>query len=99
MFDLSYNGQKRVESNPTKQAHDLLDNLLNLHTADSPIDVDVGQVRPRDGGNALALLVSLSAESDMSTLQSVEDTLAGELVTLGVEPDVKTAKEQIQINN
>jgi hypothetical protein len=97
MFDLSYNGQKTAESNPTKQAHDLLDALLTLHGADSPIDVDVGQVRPR--GDALTLLVSLSAESDMDTLQSVENTLAGELVTLGVEPDVETATDQIQITN
>jgi hypothetical protein len=97
MFNLSYNGQKTVESDTSKQAHDLLDALLTLHGADSPIAVDVGQVRPR--GDALTLLVSLSADSDMDTLQSVEDTLAGELVTLGVEPDVETAKEHIQITN
>jgi hypothetical protein len=97
MFNLSYNGQKRVESNPGKQAHDLLDALLNLHGADSPIDVDVGQVRPR--GDALALLVSLSASAEMATLESVEADLATTLVDLGLEPTEAQAKQSIQITN
>jgi hypothetical protein len=97
MFDLSYSGDVQTESNHDQEAHDLLDALLATHNGDSPISVDVGQVRPGDEYHRV--IVSLSAESDMSTLQSVEDALAGELVTLGVEPDVQTAKEQIQITN
>jgi hypothetical protein len=97
MFNLSYNGQKRVESNPRKQTHDLLDALLDLHAADSPIDVDVGQVRPR--GDALVIIVSLSATADMSTLESVESDLATALTELGIEPTEAEAKQSIQITN
>jgi hypothetical protein len=97
MFDLSYNGQKTVESDTSKHAHDLLDALLTLQNADSPIDLDVGQVRPR--GDALALLVSLSATADMATLESVESDLATALVELGVEATEAEAKDEIQISN
>jgi hypothetical protein len=97
MFNLSYSGDVQTESNHDQKAHDLLDALLATHNSDSPISVDVGQVRPGDDFHRV--IVSLSAESDMSTLQSVETTLADELVALGVEPDGETAKEQIQINN
>jgi hypothetical protein len=97
MFNLSYNGQKRVESNSRKQAHDLLDALLDVHNADSVVDVDVGQVRPR--GDALAVIVSLSATADMSALESVEADLATALVDLGIEPTEAEAKDNIQITN
>jgi hypothetical protein len=98
VFKLSYNGHKTVESDTHTQAHELLDNLLTLHDANSPIDVDVGQVRPE--GDALRIIISLSAPApEVSTLQTVKDDLATALVDLGVEPDTGAAKEQIQINN
>jgi hypothetical protein len=96
-FSLSYSGQKTVASNPTQQAHDLLDALLTLHDADSPIVVETGQVRPQ--GSDLLLVVSLSANADMATLESVEASVAQSLVDLGVEPDTETAIESIQINS
>jgi hypothetical protein len=96
-FSLSYSGQKTVASNPTQQAHDLLDALLTLHNADSPIVVETGQIRPQESN--LLLVVSLSASADMMTLESMQDSLAESLVELDVEPDIKTAIESIQINS
>jgi hypothetical protein len=96
-FSLSYNGEKEVASNPTQQAHDLLDALLTLHNADNLIVVDTGQVRPQDSN--LLLMVSLSASADMSTLESMESSLAQSLVELSVEPDIETATDAIQINS
>jgi|APHM01.1.fsa_nt_gi hypothetical protein len=96
-FSLSYSGQKTVASNPTQQAHDLLDALLTLHNADSPIVVETGQIRPQESN--LLLVVSLSASADMMTLESMQDSLAQSLVELDVEPDIKTAIESIQINS
>jgi hypothetical protein len=96
-FNLSYSGQKTVTSNPPRQAHDLLDALLTLHNADSPIVVETGQIRPQESN--LLLVVSLSASADMMTLESVQASLAQSLVELDVEPDIKTAIESIQINS
>jgi hypothetical protein len=95
-FTLSYSGQKTVASNPTQQAHELLDALLTLHNADSPIVVETGQIRPQESN--LLLVVSLSASTDMATLESVQDSLAQSLVDLGVEADIKTATDNIQIS-
>jgi hypothetical protein len=95
-FSLSYSGQKTVASNPTQQAHDLLDALLTLHNADNPIVVETGQVRPQESN--MLLVVSLSASADMATLESVETSLAHSLVDLGVEPDIETATDSIQIS-
>jgi hypothetical protein len=95
-FSLSYSGQKAVASNPTQQAHDLLDALLTLHNADNPIVVKTGQIRPQ--GSDLLLVISLSASADMATLESVQDSLAHSLVDLGVEPDIATATDNIQVS-
>jgi hypothetical protein len=95
-FSLSYSGQKEVASNPTQQAHDLLDALLTLHNADNPVVVETGQIRPQ--GSDLLLVISLSASADMATLESVQDSLAQSLVDLGVEPDIATATDNIQIS-
>jgi hypothetical protein len=94
-FTLSYNGEKTVASNQIKQAHDLLDALLTLHNADSPVVVEAGQVRPQESN--LLLVVSLSASADMATLESVQDSLAQSLVNLGVEPDIETATDSIRV--
>jgi hypothetical protein len=96
-FSLSYSGQKTGAPNPTQQAHDLLDALLTLHNADSPIVVETGQIRPQESN--LLLVVSLSASADMATLESMQDSLAESLVELDVEPDIKTAIESIHINS
>jgi hypothetical protein len=96
-FKLTYGGQRRIETNPNTQMHDLLDALLASHNADSPVQVDVGQVRPR--GDALVVIVSLSATADYSTLQTVRDELATALVDLGLEPDATSATDEIQITN
>jgi hypothetical protein len=95
-FSLSYSGQKTVASNQKEQAHDLVDALLTLHNADSPIVVETGQMRPQESN--LLLVVSLSASTDMATLKSVEDSLAQSLVELNVEPDIETATDNIQIS-
>jgi hypothetical protein len=95
-FRLSYSGQKTVVSNQTQQAHDLLDALLTLHNTDSSIVVETGQIRPQESN--LLLVVSLSASADMATLESVQDSLAQSLVNLGVEPDIETATDSIQIS-
>jgi hypothetical protein len=96
-FSLSYNGQKLVESNVNQQAHELLDALLTLHESDSAITVDIGQARPQ--GSNLLLLVSLSSHADMTTLDDAEQSLAQSLIDLGIEPDIETATESIQIRN
>jgi phage gp46-like protein len=96
-FTLSYSGQKKVASNANRQAHELLDALLSVHKADNTITVDVGQVRPQQSN--LLLVVSLSASADMTTLETMETSLAQSLVNLGVEPDTETAVKSIQINS
>jgi hypothetical protein len=96
MFTLSYSGQRTVVENKSQTAHKLLDDLLTLHNTDSVVNVGVGQIRPQNGD--LLLVVSLSAEADISTLKSTRTELAEGLVTLSVEPDVETAKTNIQIS-
>jgi hypothetical protein len=98
-FKLSYSGQKRVESQQRQQAHDLLDALLTLQESESAISVDTGQIRPQPRQDSLLLIVSISAEADYNTLQSVQGDLAQSLVNLGVEPDVETAQTEIRITN
>jgi hypothetical protein len=96
MVLLSYSGQRTVTQDQTQIAHNLLDKLLSLHAADSPVTVDTGQIRPQ--ADSLLLVVSLSAKADMNTLQAVQDELATELVGLNIEPDVEAAKANIQIS-
>jgi hypothetical protein len=96
-FKLSYSGEKTVVSNPKEQSHQLLDSLLTLDEAATPVSVNVGQVRPQ--GSGLTLIVSLSATADMTTIKDEQDVLAKSLVDLGFEPDVEEATQNIQITN
>jgi hypothetical protein len=96
MLTLTYSGQRTVTQDQTQTAHNLLDKLLTLSHADTPVTVDTGQIRPQ--GDSLLLVVSLSAEADIATLQAVRDELSNDLVDLDVEPDAKTAKQNIQIS-
>jgi hypothetical protein len=96
MFNLTYTGQRNVTQDQTQTAHNLLDKLLTLSNADTPVTVDTGQIRPQ--GSDLLLVVSLSASADMASLESVQDSLAQSLVHLGVEPDIATATDNIQIS-
>jgi|APHM01.1.fsa_nt_gi hypothetical protein len=96
MLTLTYSGQTTVTQNQTQTAHNLLDKLLTLSNADTPITVDTGQIRPQ--GDSLLIVVSLSAQADIATLQTVQDELAQELVHLDIEPDTATAVENIQIS-
>jgi hypothetical protein len=96
MLRLTYSGNRIITQNRTQTAHDLLNKLLELSAADTPITVDSGQIRPQ--GDSLLISVSLSAEADLSVLQSVQDELADELIALGVEPDTETAKSNIRVS-
>jgi hypothetical protein len=98
-FNLSYSGQKRVTQNQDQQARDLLDALLSLQRSDSVVNVNTGQIRPQPEQGSLLLIVSLSAEADYPTLQSVQSELAQSLVNLGIESDVATAEGDITITN
>jgi hypothetical protein len=81
----------------TKQtAKNLLDKLLTLSNDGSPVNVDTGQVRPRN--DSVILIVSLSAEADIRALETIRDELAADLVDLNVEPDVETAIQNIRIS-
>jgi hypothetical protein len=95
MFSLSYNGQMAVESNPEAAAHELLDALFTIRTGTGPVRVQTGQVRPQPTG--ALFIVSLTAEADIGTLESVQTDLANELVNLGFETDLKTATDQIRV--
>jgi hypothetical protein len=97
MLTLTYSGQRTVTQNQAQTAHNLLDKLLTLSNADTPVTVDTGHIRPE--GDSLLIVVSLSAQADISTLQSVQDELAQELVHLNIEPDTATAVESIRISS
>ena len=94
-MNLSYSGQIEVAQNITQQSKDLLEALLEADSADSPLSVDSGQVRPR--GDTAVLIVSLSAQGDISTLQTAQDALASDVVALGLEESVEDAKDAISI--
>jgi len=94
-MNLSYSGQIKVEQNIKQQSKALLDELLEADSADSPLSVDSGQVRPR--GDKAVLIVSLSAQGDINTIQSAQDTLANDVVELGLEESVEDAKDAISI--
>jgi hypothetical protein len=96
MFTLSYSGRRTVTQDQAQTAHNLLDKLLTLADADSPVSVDTGQIRPQ--GDSLLIVVSLSAEADITSLQAVRDDLSNELTDLDIEPDVKTAKQNVIIS-
>jgi len=95
-MNLSYSGQLEVEQNIKQQSKALLDELLEADSEKSPLSVDSGQVRPR--GDKAVLIVSLSAQGDISTIQTVQDTLANDVVELGLEESVEDAKDAISIN-
>jgi len=95
-MNLSYSGQIEVEQNVKQQSKALLEQLLEADSADSPLSVDSGQVRPR--GDTAVLIVSLSAEGDISTIQEAQDTLANDVVALGLEESVEDAIDAITIN-
>jgi len=95
-MNLSYSGQIEVEQNIKQQSKALLDALLEADSADSPLSVDSGQVRPR--GDTAVLIVSLSAQGDISTIQSAQDKLANDVVALGLEESVEEAKDAITIS-
>jgi len=94
-MNLSYSGQIEVEQNVKQQSKALLEKLLEADSADSPLSVDSGQVRPR--GDTAVLIVSLSAQGDISTLQTAQDALADDVVALGLEESVEDAKDAISI--
>jgi hypothetical protein len=96
MLTLTYSGQRAVTQDQTQTAHNLLDKLLTLSHADTPVTVDTGQIRPQ--GDSLLIVVSLSAQADIATLQTVQDELAQELVHLDIEPDTVTAVDSIRIS-
>jgi hypothetical protein len=96
MFKLTYSGQRTVTQNQAQTAHELLDKLLTLSDADTPVAVDTGQIRPQDDN--LLIVVSLSAQADITTLQAVRDELSNDLVDLNLEPDGETAKQNVQIS-
>jgi len=95
-MNLSYSGQIEVEQNVKQQSKAILEQLLEADSADSPLSVDSGQVRPR--GDTAVLIVSLSAEGDISTIQEAQDTLANDVVALGLEESVEDAIDAITIN-
>ena len=94
-MNLSYSGQIEVAQNITQQSKDLLEALLEADSANTPLSVDIGQVRPR--GDTAVLIVSLSAQGDISTLQTAQDALASDVVALGLEESVEDAKDAISI--
>jgi DNA polymerase IIIc chi subunit len=96
MFRLSYSGQRTVTEDQAQTAHTLLDELLTLHASDTPVEVNTGQIRPRK--DTLLLVVSLSAEADITTLKTIRDELAADLTDLDLEPDIDTAVQNIRIS-
>jgi DNA polymerase IIIc chi subunit len=96
MISLSYNGQMTVESDEKTAAHDLLNSLFELDADPSPIQVDTGQIRPRSSG--AAFVVSLSAETDIQTVESVQSDLADALTALNIEENRETATDRIRIS-
>lgn len=93
---LNYSGDREVRETPVQQMQALVDDLVAVENSDSPVTVDIGQVRPLGAGWLVS--VSLSAEAPLDQLVQLEDTLAQATVEVGLEVDVPTAKESITIN-
>jgi hypothetical protein len=93
---LSYSGDREVRETPGAQMQALVDDLVAVERSESPVTVDIAQVRPLGAGWLVS--VSLSAEAPLGQLVDLEDTLAQATVEVGLEVDVPTAKEKITIS-
>ena len=100
MATLNYSGQLRVDYTQNEQdaqtVHNLLDAMLAVDAAESSVQVDAGGVRPQR--DHYLVTVSLSADGPLSDLVSVQDDLANAAVSVGLEPDVESAKGSVRIS-
>jgi|APHM01.1.fsa_nt_gi hypothetical protein len=107
---LSYDGRISIDTNDDStipqtevdKLHALLDKAIAAYEGDSVV-LETAVVHFERGDSTVGTddmpraHVSLSAEGDFANLASVEDTLANEIVGIGMETDIATAKDEIQI--
>lgn len=90
-LQLNYSGDTELVDVQT-EAPNLLDALLQAHASDSPLVVEVGQLRPEQE----RAIVNIRAEGDAATIDAVEDELAQSAVDLGLEDSLADAKDSIE---
>lgn len=96
MPQLSYSGDLEVREDPPAQMRSLVDDLVRVDDAGGPVTVDIAQVRPIGAGWLIS--VSLSASGPLDQLVDIQETVARGAVDVGLEPDVPTAIEKVQIS-
>jgi len=107
---LSYSGRLSIETNDDgtlpqaekDKLHTLLDDAIAAYEGDS-VSMETAVVHfEREsstiGGNDMPRAhVDLKASGALGDLTTLEETLAQQIVGIGLEPDTQSAKEQIQI--
>lgn len=91
---LQYSGAKTYQQSEFDQLKTALDGLTQSHNSDTPITVPAGSLRWRDGG--LWVQVKLEIQTTTADVDADEQSLAEAVVHAGLEPDVATAKENIE---
>jgi len=92
MATLNYSGETTDDVSGIQST---ISQLVNAHRADSGIRVDSISMRLGDG--SLRLIVSVSANGELSELENLADVVAQGAVDLGFEPDLSTAREAVTI--
>jgi|APHM01.1.fsa_nt_gi hypothetical protein len=110
MATLSYSGRIPIDTNADgtvpqaerDKLNTLLDEAITAYEGDQVV-LRTAVVHFERGNDAIGTgdlpraQVEVEANGDLGTLATVEDTLAQQVVQLGLEPDTETAKEAIQV--
>lgn len=111
MPTLSYSGRLSIETNSDgtipqaerDKLHTLLDDAIAAYEGDD-VTLRTAVVHFERNGAGVGTNdmprahVDLEAEGSIAELSTVEDTLAQQVVAIGLEPDVQTAKDSVQVN-
>jgi hypothetical protein len=90
-----------VDESEVTRLHDLLDQAIAAYEG-TDITLETAVVHferqnDRAGGDMPRLHIDASREGTLSELATAEETLARAVVNIGMEPDIATAKDAIEI--
>jgi hypothetical protein len=104
MRTIQYNSSREITTDRKAAMQALAGGLEDAESASNGVSVDAvsahyGMVEGDQGGEEKAFIasVTLTMETDLSSEDADRDTLAQVAVNLGYDPDLSTAREQIEL--
>ena len=94
MTELRYSSETTLDAND-EQAYNELTETLRQAVLDEGTEMQTGRLR--FDGNEIRVRFGLRMETNIENVGENKDSLAESLVDLGLEPDVETAEEKIQL--